>query len=323
MSDTEVLTPRSPGNSNQVTRCRSHGFTITAWTDEYLEKLKKSNPQYMCWGPETCPDTGRFHWQVYIHYANARYLSSMGKEAGPDGRVFKSDGSAEDNRYYVFGPYNKKGKTKPINPEAKEIGVFPIQGRRNDIESFRDDIMAGKRKRHLSRDYATVRAKYPKFEEVLIREELEETAYQQYENNIKPEIHVLWGPPGTGKTKYVFEKHNCRDIFEPDLRKCGTHWWTAYDGQDVILLDEFTGQLPIRDFLRLIDRYPYRMETKGGHTWRTATKIYICSNESPSDWYPAEAHQFAKIQRRLDTVTYVESDASVRSGGGPTPPPLP
>ena len=44
----------------------------------------------------------------------------------------------------------------------------------------------------------------------------------------------------------------------------GAKWWDNYAQEEIIILDEFYGWLPYCEMLRLLDRYPCQVETKGG-----------------------------------------------------------
>lgn len=299
---------KCPGNSSPGTSSEKfRGFTITVWTDELLLKLKELQPTYMCWAPETCPTSGKFHYQTYIFVKNPRALSAMGKLCGAEGRVFASQGNPEENRRYIFGPYSKNGKEKPINVAADELGTLPIQGKRNDLVDFHKDIESGKRGRELSRDHLAVRAKYPRLEETLVYEADEELAYTRYENDKWPEIHVRWGKPGVGKTRYMYDKHGVRNCCKIKIRKNGVWWATSScAGKSVLIIDDFYGQMDILDFLQLTDKSPYEMEKKGGFVWRNHDYIYITSNRPPDTWYPEFADQNCEqILRRMTSITEV------------------
>lgn len=278
-------------------KSRDWCFTINNPTEDDWRQMKEIECRYICYAPEI-GDNGTPHIQGYVMFNSPRHLSAL-KKIMPRAHLEYRRGTHDQARLYIVGDY----KGKPLNADFTERGTPPEQGKRSDLQSYYEDIKAGKRGRDLSVDHLAMRVKYPRAEEKLVYEEDKVRARKQYDDGMAPEVHVRWGPPGTGKTRKIFEEHT--DIYEPTIRKCGTHWWTGYQGEDVILLDEFNGQIPIRDFLRLIDRYPFSMETKGGHVWRLATKIYICSNTPPEEWYPGEILQFEKIKRRLTTVEMI------------------
>lgn len=308
MSDSEVLTQKSAGNNTADfdPEVRSRGWCLTLWTDEQLEYFKRSGYQYLCYAPETCPESGKFHWQAYVYYRSQKKIKTLWREC-PDCRIKPAKGSPEQNRTYVFGPYDKDGKHKDANPEAKELGEMPSQGKRNDLKEFQKAIAAGVRGRALNDDHLETRAKYPKLEQLLCYEEDAEFAKEQYNMGGKPEVHVRWGEAGTGKTRYVYETHGVDNVYTPEIKKDGQMWWNGYTGQSVILLDEFTGQLAWEKLLRLLDRYPMQLETKGGMVWRKATHIYITSNYPPERWYGDL--KMAPLLRRLTSVTEVTESA--------------
>jgi hypothetical protein len=285
---------------------RGRGFQMTLWSDEALNTIRETNPTYMCWAPENAPTTGKFHWQTYVYYKTQKVLDNLRKKVKSIGSVELARGTAEENRTYIFGPYNKKGKEKPANPDAKEVGTLPVQGKRSDLQDFREAIVSGKRGRDLSMDFLEVKAKYPKLEALLSSEEDEQVARQMYRDGLEPEVTVLIGAPGVGKTRYAFDKHGDENIY---VMPCGdgcakSVWWDNYRGQDVIILDDFEGQIQYRYLLRLLDRYPFQMQIKGGYCWRRCTKIYITSNVDIDLWYPAEG-DCAALRRRISAIIHL------------------
>jgi len=98
--------------------------------------------------------------------------------------------------------------------------------------------------------------------------------------NHEMEIIVLYGPTGTGKSKY------CMDNFPTAYWKQRSNWWDGYAQQDTVIIDEFYGWLKYDTLLRLCDRYPIMVETKGGQIQFSGCKrIVLTSNQAPSKWY--------------------------------------
>jgi RNA helicase./Putative viral replication protein. len=92
------------------------------------------------------------------------------------------------------------------------------------------------------------------------------------------EVIVVVGPTGTGKSRLAME-------YENSYWKQKSIWWDGYSNQDTVILDEFYGWLPWDTLLRLCDRYPLLVETKGGQTQFTSKRIIITSNLPPARWY--------------------------------------
>lgn len=290
------------------------GYSMTIWNDETLEKVKNSKPRYMCWAPETCPDTGKFHYQTYVYYKSERHVSAIGKlVAGGNGWCAPAMGTAQANRAYIFGPYIniEKHKEKPANPDAKEFGEIPEQGKRNDIAGLAKAIREGKKRRELD-DWIDVRAKYPKFEATILKEDLYDKNLENIRNGILPEVHVRWGEPGTGKSRFVFDTYSPESIYAITFGDgCASSvWFDDYTGQDIILLDEFDGEIPWRFFLNLLDRYWKRAQCKGGFTYIIAKKFYITSNSPPHEWYPKYRDKYYALERRLTSVTKITAPSA-------------
>lgn len=95
------------------------------------------------------------------------------------------------------------------------------------------------------------------------------------------EVHVsvIQGPTGTGKSKY------CKDNYAGAYWKQRSNWWDGYSNHEVVIIDEFYGWLPFDLLLRICDRYPLLVETKGGQVNFTAKQIIITTNAVPERWY--------------------------------------
>lgn len=112
---------------------------------------------------------------------------------------------------------------------------------------------------------------------------------------------LLLGPPGTGKSRYVYSKH------PQAFRKPSGNWFDGYEGQDVILLEDFdSSTLDSQHLLTLLDRYPLSAPVKGSFLAIHASAFFITSNNEPQDWYPDEyarkRYLLRAIHRRITTV---------------------
>lgn len=120
---------------------------------------------------------------------------------------------------------------------------------------------------------------------------------QQSQAFRKVEVHVYEGAAGTGKTRKVKEQYpesftvNAGEAFP----------FEGYNGQDVILLDDFYGGIPYHQLLRVLDGHQYRVNVKGSHRYAMWTKVFITSNDKPELWY--SKGMTPALRRRLTTVT--------------------
>jgi len=108
---------------------------------------------------------------------------------------------------------------------------------------------------------------------------------------------VVIGPSGCGKTRLA------REFFKDAYWKSNSKWWDDYDLQEYVVWDEFQGQYPFRDLLRILDSSPLTVESKGSHVNFVAKWVVFTSNYHPRDWYdPTAIHvswDDSPLRRRL------------------------
>lgn len=102
---------------------------------------------------------------------------------------------------------------------------------------------------------------------------------------------VLYGPPKTGKSRLAQQIGDAQGgaFWLRKPKQGGTDWWDGYNGQKVVVIDEFYGWLPFDMLCRMLDRYPYQVETKGSMLPFLAELVIFTSNVSPRSWYSDEA----------------------------------
>lgn len=118
---------------------------------------------------------------------------------------------------------------------------------------------------------------------------------------VERECAVYWGGTGTGKSRRAWSEAGV-DAYCKDPR---TKFWCGYEGDQNVVIDEFRGGIDVSHLLRWLDRYPVRVEVKGGSRPLKATKFWITSNISPDEWYP-ELDQETKdaLRRRLKVIHF-------------------
>lgn len=265
-------------------------ITINNWTEEQLENLKKLDTDYIIIGDEIAPTTGTPHLQAYLHFKNARDFKSMVKKI-PGGHIIKANGSDEQNQVYC-------SKDKVIY----EAGKIPEQGKRTDLDMAREIVKEGggmKRVVEECRSYQSV-----KMAEQWLK-------YNEPERNWKPEIYWFWGKSGSGKTREA--RAMCED---PWISGRNLKWWNGYDGHKEVIIDDFRRDFcTFHELLRILDRYPYRVENKGGSRQLLARKIIITSPLSPHEVYETR-EDLAQLIRRIDVVRHFDTEVNDTEVGG-------
>lgn len=151
---------------------------------------------------------------------------------------------------------------------------------RSDIASAVDMLKAGKRMADVLDENPAVVVKFHRglmYAGMLLA--------KPRDPSVSPIIEIYWGDSGTGKTrKAIDENEDSYLLTKPNGNN--TVWFDGYEGQKCVILDEFYGWVQYDLLLRLLDRYPLKVQTKGGFVEMCATKFVITSNKQWQDWYP-------------------------------------
>jgi len=199
----------------------------------------------------------------------------------PGAHLIAARGSPKQNKEYC-----SKGD------DVIERGECPQQGARTDLLQIKEMIDNGCNMLDIfDADFATAIKFHKSFEKY--------AALKQESRNDRCYIEWRWGETGTGKTRYVYDKHGRDNVY----MKSGTKWWDGYSAGKVILIDDFDGAWPYRDLLRLLDRYPYTGETKGSHVVINSPYIYITCEHHPEFFW--KGNELKQILRRIDLVKHV------------------
>lgn len=97
------------------------------------------------------------------------------------------------------------------------------------------------------------------------------------------QVTYIFGKTGSGKTRSVMEKYGYASCYRVTDYK---HPFDNYDGQDVLIFEEFRGSLKHGDMLVYLDGYPVRLPCRYFNRTACFTKVYIISNIPPNQQYP-------------------------------------
>lgn len=268
---------------------QSRRFTLTIFQKE--QPVLSELMSFFIGQREVCPKTGKKHYQCYFELEKKKCLKPLIKHLEEnfghhDFHVEIALGTQLQNITYCT-----KEETQYKRPKSFRLGIPMEQGQRNDLQDIADAIIAGKT------DYEILMSNPTWFHHERYIKKLREVRLHNYKT-IQREIEVkyIYGDPGSGKSRQVFEEIGDKKYYMPIPPKNGNLWFDGYDGEDILWLEDIDEDSISRTlFLRLLDRYPLTLEVKGGITHACWTKVYITSNFEPE--YHCDA-----IQRRFTTV---------------------
>jgi len=269
-----------------------------------------NNIKYLIYSIEKGKNEETEHVQGYIQFKKTIrmttvkktvYVNTEGETVYPFARSHLeiAEGTADQNRAYcsksdthVAGPWEMGDSTN-------------TQGKRVDLEAAYKLVLE-------TGDISKVEpAAFMRYSSSLIK--LAALAIPPRRDGLK--VICIIGETGIGKS---YAAHECYpDLYMPFYGNSGL-WWDGYSGQKVVLIEEFRGQVQLQKMLQVLDKYPLRLEIKGGSVPARYELVIVTSNTRPEDWYPDNPQkpgatrepERKALARRLGVGTpmYIEAD---------------
>lgn len=277
---------------------RAHRFTINNYTENDIKCVNECKCDYMVYSFEVGEKNNVPHIQGFCYHKCKISMKALNKRLGNRANIGLTDGTPEQNRTYIIGPYTDKktGKSKPYNPNHKEFGILPKKGKRNDLETITEMI---KKKEPLKEIFEANPGTFIRYHKGI------QVARQLYFTDRTTKPYVIWisGEAGIGKSKWVYD--NYKSVYPKD----GTMWWDNYEQHECILVDDFDCKWPFRDLLRFIDRYPYQGQIKGGYVKINSPYIVFTCDVSLHEAYShLTEKEFAQLYRRFSELKCIEAE---------------
>lgn len=273
-------------------RYRSWVFTwnnpIEDWKDFFDVAFTVYELKYLIAGEERGGLTDTFHLQGFVSFKGPVTFKKVQEMLGHNQHVERAKGSAKQAADYC----KKDGK-------FSEWGTLPMPGTRTDLQAIAEIAKSGVSFQDSIADIAS----YQGLRSLQLLLPILEPQRTQ-----KPAVLWLHGRTGVGKTRLAFHLLPEAYVKDPSLGK----WWEGYDAHPGVIIDDLRPEhIPFATLLRLLDRYPCRVETKGGSRQFLATKIVITSCLSPEWFRPSEVSDcLSQLLRRLDVTHALESEWS-------------
>jgi len=278
--------------------------TINEYGPEFIEKLKEefkngTLEKFVC-QEERGEQDGFVHLQLFLAFKASKRFAQVKEFVGNSAHVELAKGNDRSNYNYCTKEATRTGEYR------EERGTFDGgQGSRSDLSRV---VAAVEEKKTLSEIATQNPIEFIKFHRGIERL-VEITRERNAPKHRDMCVIVLCGQSGTGKSLWVrlyAERHGFGIYNKPIGLGSGVQWFDGYDGEEVLLLDDFEwGQVPIRELLIWCDVYKHKVAVKGAFVnagWHT---VCITSNFHPQEWYAQTlitAEQRRPLDRRLDHI---------------------
>lgn len=108
------------------------------------------------------------------------------------------------------------------------------------------------------------------------------------------DIQYLFGATGTGKSHLANKEAGPASYWKDG----GTKWFHGYEGEAHVVIEEFRSGFPYGALLQILDKWPYRVESKGDMSHFVCKKLWITSHYAPYQLY-ANVNDKSELFRRL------------------------
>lgn len=219
---------------------------------------------------------------------------------------------------HISGPY-AFGAWDAFETQCKE--AKENKGKRTDLITLENAITSGMTYTEMMADpYLN---KHIAGKQTWVKERIQAHQFQQWATrNRSPlgngllSVDYIWGGTGKGKTHLIEQMFGYADKTYRLAKKEqyeSRFAFHLYEGQTVLILDEYRSSFPFQTLLDVLYGTPYSFETKGGAGWGGWLKVFICApcpiNEQYADGENMLTKQdgsITQLYRRLSCGRVIE-----------------
>lgn len=285
------------------------GFTH----DEIRKTLSGlSSVSYWCMADEIGNKTGTFHTHIFLCGSGGIWFSTL-KTRFPPADLKMAKGTALQCMEYVSKTgkweHDKKSDTR-VEGSFQEFGTMPVerQGSRNDLADLYIMVKSGMSNFQILEDMPDALTQIDRLDKIrqTVRQEQFADVFRQLE------VSYIFGSTGTGKTRGIMEKYGYRNVYRiTDY----AHPFDGYEGQDVVVFEEFRSSLSIAEMLMYLDGYPLSLPCRYNNKQACYTKVFLVTNVPIHDQYPIRQRQeydsWLAFLRRFGSVVQYKTDEVV------------
>lgn len=253
---------------------------------------------------EECHESKRRHLQAFLYFVNAVSIISVRDVLSDEkvhGEICKDVPgsikycSKEDTR--IYGPWELGDKPTPGKMSALKVLAEGIRDNPKGFEGLcleNPDVFV-----RYSRGLSSLRD---------MAESKEHRRSIDDGGRWPIRIVMLTGKTGIGKSVYA-QAHWPEAYWYPYFNN---HFWEGYNNEEVVIFDDYEGQLPYRTLLRILSQVPERVNIKMRSAMLRAKTFVFTSNKDWKDWYPGlTGEELEALERRVTKYGEFKSEEEI------------
>ena len=259
--------------------------------------------EYFCFKYEKGEKTGLLHLQGFMRYNKPLDMKTVHK-IYPTIHLDPSYGTNNECRDYCM-----KDATSIEGYDFYEFGNFVEEAQRTDMRKLAKDIKEGKSYDEMFDDYTWLMIQSGD----KIMKAMQKHKQERFKNVVR-QLHItyIYGKEGAGKTTYPervlgYEPMQIGIVGEYNT----TGMFDEYDGQDIIVFDEFDSQIDLTKMNKYLDGRPCSLHGRQYNRVACYTKVFIMSNYPLADLYKKARNEQGKepsykgFVRRINEIIYM------------------
>lgn len=258
---------------------------------------KRFRNWFFTWNNPSMP-TDKDQLLGYQRFRYVKFQLERGKEGTPhlQGMFMLREAATCSSLIKIFGfgflePLKSEdGASKYVGKKETRIdgpweaGTPPRQGHRSDLDGIKAIIDGGGSIKDVFDSYFGSAIRYHSGIRVY-----HSLVNKQHKRDWQTSLFICWGKKGTGKSAFaaVASEYCGGGVYNLNLQggMMNKVWWTGYDGEENVIIDEFHCQMNLQDFNKMIDRQPWMVPVHGGMVNFKAKRVFITANSDPWGWY--------------------------------------
>lgn len=263
-----------------------------------IDKWCKDKPERTCAINYEIGDQGTPHMHMVLEDpAKARFTAVQ--KLFPSIHIERTRGNKEQAEDYI----NKRGRFEEKNhtvvvPARYRGQIKACQGARNDLSVIEDLLDNG-----LTPSQIMDKSLLFRKQETLIRKAY--FAKRVKETPPIRDVEVTWhvGNSGTGKS-YIYyqlvQEYGEDHVYL--MTDYGTGGFDLYEGQQILVMDEFKGSMKFQELLNYCDKYKIQIHCRYANGYALWTVIHITSIYPPEEAYKFMVDQENRDRDRIDQL---------------------